>query len=288
VRAVIEAQRGEWRRAVAANDRSLELFSEVGDYNYEAEIWQTRAAIHICHGDFNGAEPCWTRTRELASRNSNAQMRRWSLLDEIQTQLGRGDNAAAARALAAVMSIEDAPPDQHTEIEKHYCLAATRLAEGRSEEAVAAADHLLEVATARPLSGFWLADFAAGAVEVYVELLENAQTPQERRTMLRRASRGCRSLRRAAWTFHGVRPRRATLLGRVEWERGRRRRAARLWRRAESMAARADMDYELARTRVELVRHDVAGAERENMLAGAAQTFERLGAWRELERVEGL
>jgi class 3 adenylate cyclase/tetratricopeptide (TPR) repeat protein len=284
VQVVIEAQRGEWRRAIAASDRALELFSEVGDYNYEAEIWQTRAAIHICQGDFNGAEACWTRTRELASRNSNAQMRRWSLLDEVQTQLGRGDTEAAGRAMDAVLNIEDAPPDQHTEIEKHYCLAATRLAEGRSEEALAAADHLLELATARPLSGFWLADFAAGAVEVYLELLEHPRTSQERRAMLRRARKGCRSLRRVAWTFHGVRPRRATLLGRVEWERGRRRRAVRLWRRAESMAERAGMDYELARTRLELVRHDVAGPEREEMLAGAVQTFERLGAGSQLER----
>ncbi|MGO9489665.1 MAG: AAA family ATPase [Solirubrobacteraceae bacterium] len=288
VQAVIEAQRGDWARAVAATDRALELFGEVGDYNYEAEIWQTRAAIHICRGDFAGAEPCWMRTRELASRNSNVQLQGWSLLDEVQSQLGRGDTAAASRALEAVLSIDDAPHDQHTEIEKHYCLAATRLAEGRCEEAVSAADHLLEVATARPLTGFWLADFAAGAVEVYVELLEQARTPEERRTMLRRARRGCRSLRRISWTFHGVRPRRETLLGRVEWERGRRRRAARLWHRAESRAGRTGMDYELARARLELVRHELAGDDRQSMLDEAERTFERLGAGRQLERARSL
>ena len=282
VQAVIEAQRGDWTSAVAASDRALELFGEVGDYNYEAEIWQTRAGIHICHGDFAGAEPCWMRTRELAARNSNAQLQGWSLLDEVQTQLGRGDTAAAGRALEAVLSIDDAPHDQHTEIEKHYCLAATRLAEGRREEALSAADHLLEVATARQLTGFWLADFAAGAVEVYVELLEQARTPEERRTLLRRARSGCRSLRRIAWTFHGVRPRRATLLGRVEWERGRRRRAARLWRRVESQAGRGGMDYELARARLELARHEVAGGDRKDMLDEAERTFDRLGAGRQL------
>jgi tetratricopeptide (TPR) repeat protein len=288
VQAVIEAQRGDWRRSVAASDRALELFGEIGDYNYEAEIWQTRAGIHICHGDFAGAEPCWTRTRELAARNSNAQLQGWSLLDEVQTQLGRGDTPAAGRALEAVLSIDDAPDDQHTEIEKHYCLAATRLAEGRSDEALSAADHLLEVATARPLTGFWLADFAAGAVEVYVELLEQAQTPEERRTMLRRARGGCRSLRRASWTFHGVRPRRETLLGRVEWERGKRRRAVRLWRRVASTTRRNGMDYELARAHLELARHEVASDDRKDMLDEAERTFERLGAGRQLERTRRL
>ena len=288
VQAVIEAQRGDWRRAVAASDRALELFGEVGDYNYEAEIWQTRAAIHICHGDFAGAEPCWMRTRELAARNSNAQLQGWSLLDEVQTQLGRGDTAAAGRALEAVLSIDDAPHDQHTEIETHYCLAATRLAEGRSDEALSAADHLLEVATARPLTGFWLADFAAGAVEVYVELLEQARTPEERRPMLRRARWGCRCLRRISWTFHGVRPRRGTLLGRVEWERGRRRRAARLWHKSESTSGRGGEDYERARAQLELVRHGLASDDRKGMLNEAEGTFERLGAGRELERTRRL
>ena len=89
--ALIEAQRGGWRKGIRANDRALEAFGEIGDYNLEAEIWQTRSALHICAGDFRGAEPCWTRTREFAARNENPQLECWSSLDEVQTQLGRGD-----------------------------------------------------------------------------------------------------------------------------------------------------------------------------------------------------
>jgi len=285
---VIEAQRGDWQGAIAASDRALELFGEVGDYNYEAEIWLTREAVCICRGDFRGAESCWKRTRELAARNANPQLEGWSLLDEVQSELGRGAIDAAGRALEAALAIEDAPHDARTEMEKHYCLAATRLREGRTADALTAADTLLELATARPLSLFSLPHFAAGGVEVYVELLEQAGTQPERAALARTARRGCRALRRMSWTFHGVRPGRLLLLGRIEWERGRHRRAARLWRRAEKRARDLETDYEIARVRIELIRHGLAGEDRDKLLADAMQTFERFGATRELEIARGL
>ena len=143
INGLIEAQRGHWRGAIAASDRALEVFGEIGDYNLEAELWWTRSAFHICAGDFRGAEPCWTRTRELAARNENPQLECWSLLDEVQTQVGRGAVDAASRALEAALAIETAASDGGTLIEKHYATAATRLLEGRHDEAVAAADAVI-------------------------------------------------------------------------------------------------------------------------------------------------
>jgi tetratricopeptide (TPR) repeat protein len=280
---VIEAQRGNWRGALEASDRALELFGEVGDYNYEAEIWLTREAVCICSGDFRSAEICWKRTRELAARNANKQLRGWSLFDEVQSELGRGATSDAARALEAALAIEDAPNDMRTQMEKQYCVAATRRREGRNEEALAAAAELLELATARPVMLFSLPHFAAGGVEVYVELLEQARGRSERRAMSRAARRGCRALRRMGWTFRGIRPRRLLLLGRVEWARGRRRRAARLWRRAEKRAAAIAMDFDVARARLELVRHDLAGEDRARLLAEAVDTLERYGALQQIE-----
>jgi class 3 adenylate cyclase/tetratricopeptide (TPR) repeat protein len=285
---VIEAQRGEWRGAIAASDRALGVFGEIGDYNYEAEIWLTREAVCICSGDYRGAESCWKRTRELAARNANSQLEGWSLFDEVQSELGRGAIDAAGRALEAALAIEDAPRDARTEMEKHYCVAATRLREGRAAEALSAADTLLELATARPVSLFSLPHFAAGGVQVYVELLEQAQTQPERAALARAARRGCRALRRMGWTFHGVRPSRLLLLGRIEWERGRRRRAARLWRKAEKYACAMEMDYEVARARLELIRHGLAEDDRDTLLADAMHTFEGLGALRELEIARGM
>ena len=283
--ALIEAQRGRWRRGIAASDRALELFGEIGDYNLEAELWQTRSALHICAGDFRRAEACWTRTRELADRNSNPQLECWSLLDEVQTHVGRAATEPAAKALAAALAIETAASDGGTLIEKHYATAGTRLLEGRREEALVAADAVIDMITAQAPTGFHWADFAAGAVDVYLDMLEEAGLG-DRRELRGRAERGCKVLRRLAWRFHGVRPRRWLLIGRLEWERGRRDRAVRAWHKAESVALAMEMDYDVARARLELARHE-GGADRESLLADATGTFQRLGAERHLRIAKG-
>jgi tetratricopeptide (TPR) repeat protein len=286
--ALIEAQRGRWKAAIAANDRALELFGEVGDYNLEAELWQTRSALFICRGDFSGAEVCWTRTRELAARNTNPQVEAWSLLDEVQTELARDHIAAAGRALEAALAIETSETDGHAQIEKHYSTAGTRLGEGRRDEAMVSADHVIEMVARETPTGFHWADFAAGATEVYIDLLGSATTDSERAQLERRARRACRVLRPIASRFAGIRSRRWLLIARLEWERGRSRRALRAWRRADAAARQLGGDYDLARAKLELIRQGLAGAERERLLADAIATFEQLGATRELRRARSL
>lgn len=286
--ALVEAQRGNWRAAIAANDRALELFGEVGDYNLEAELWQTRSALYLCCGDFRGAHICWTRTRELGARNTNPQVESWSLLDQVQSDLGRGAVEAAGAALEASLAIESSATDGHAQIERHYSTAGTRLAEGRRDEAMIAADHVIEMIARENPTGFHWADFAAGAAEVYVELLESAPTQSERAQLERRAMRACRVLRPVARRFAGIRSRRLTLLGRLQWERGRRKRALRSWRKAETVAQGLASDYDLVRARLEIIRHDLAGGERDELLAAAIATFERLGATRLQRIAQGL
>jgi tetratricopeptide (TPR) repeat protein len=287
VHALIEAQRGNWRRGIAAGDRALALFGEIGDYNLEAELWQTRSALHICGGDFRGAETCWRRTRELADRNANPQLETWSLLDEVQTRFGRGETELGSLALEAALAIETAPSDGGTWIEKHYSTAGVRLRQGRRAEAEQAADEVIAMVTGQTPSGFHWADFAAGAVEVYLELLASADAA-ERPRLERKAQRGCRALRKIAWTFHGIRPRRWLLVGRFEWERGRRDRAREAWRKAEAIAIEMEMEYDIARARLELVGHGVAGHDSDTLLADATATFERLGAVHQLRIAEVL
>jgi tetratricopeptide (TPR) repeat protein len=286
--ALIEAQRGNWRAAIAANDRALELFGEIGDYNLEAELWQTRSALYICRGDFRGATICWTRTRELGARNTNPQVESWSLLDQVQTELGRGAIDAAGEALEAALAIETSETDGHAQIERHYSTAGTRLGEGRRDEAMLAADRVIEMVARETPTGFHWAEFAAGATEVYVELLESAPTPSERAQLERRARRACRVLRPIASRFAGIRSRRLLLLGRLHWERERPKRALRSWRKAEAVADRLATEYDLARARLEIVRHDLAGSEREDLLAGAVATFEALGARHQLQIAQSL
>jgi hypothetical protein len=147
---------------------------------------------------------------------------------------------------------------------------------------------VIALVTPETPTGFHWADFAAGSVEVYAELLEGASTSTERAMLERRTRRGCRALRPVARRFHGIRARRWLLIGRLRWERGRRRRALRAWRKAESIAGALGSDYELACARLEIARHDLAGPGRDALIAGAIETFEQLGATRQLRIAETL
>jgi hypothetical protein len=48
------------------------------------------------------------------------------------------------------------------------------------------------------------------------------------------------------------------------------------------------MEYDIARARLELVRHGVAGHDSDTLLAAATATFERLGAVHQLRIAEVL
>lgn len=279
IRALIEAQRGRWASAKEANQRALDRIGEVGDYNLEAEVWQTRSAIHICEGDLSAAERAWRRTRELAERNGNPQVMCWSLLDEVETRIGRDETGSAAEVLEAALAVPTAETDGSSAIEKHYATALVRAAQGRREEAVRAADAVVEMVAGRLPTAFHWVDFCAGAVEVYLHLLEQTPAPDGAH-LERSAARGARLVRRISRQFGNVRPRAWLLQGMVEWQRGRPDRAFKHWRRADEVAIRMDMPFERARARLELARHDGAGVDRSAYLAFSADTFARLGATR--------
>ena len=283
VRAVIDAHRGHWNRAEAASTRALECLGEIGDFNLEAEVWQMRAAIYICSGAFGSAESAWSRHRELAERKGNAQNLCWSLLDEAESRVGRDEIDAAARALDAALAIPTAASDGSSTIEKHYATTLVRAAQGRFDEAIRAADAVVEINARQPPSAFHYVDFCASAVLVYFDALEDGRC--DRAATLRKAERGCKLVRRISRQFGNVRSRRWLLQGLLDWEQGDSERARKAWQRAEAIAAEMDTPYERARAQYEQARHDRGDVHREAVLAEAETTFERLGALRMLRRV---
>jgi hypothetical protein len=207
----------------------------------------------------------------------------WSLLDEAETRVGRDEIDDAARALEQALAIPTAPNDGSSTIEKAYATALVRAAQGRWDDAIHAADTVVGIVAQRPPSAFHYVDFCAGAVLVYFDALENGAGDRE--GLRRTATRGCKVVRRVSRQFGNVRSRRWLLQGLLEWEYGRANEAHAAWRRAAATAKRMDMPFELARARYEIASHGGPGADRAAHLAGAATTFEQLGARRMLRRV---
>jgi class 3 adenylate cyclase/tetratricopeptide (TPR) repeat protein len=283
IQALIHAHRGSWELAKEANQRALDRIREVGDFNLEAEVWQTRSAVHICEGNFAAAESAWTHTRELSRRRHNPQVLCWSLLDEVETHLGRDELGLAATTLDAALAVPTAESDGSSTIEKHYATALVRARQGRHDEAIRHADAVVAMVARQQPAGFHWVDFCAGAVEVYFDVMERA--PARRAQVLRKAKRGCRVVRRASRSFGNVRPRRWLLQGLLEWHRDERDKAFRAWRRADAIATRMEMPFERARARFEIARHGGGGRERTAHLEEAAKTFSQLGAAYMLRRV---
>jgi class 3 adenylate cyclase/tetratricopeptide (TPR) repeat protein len=282
IQALIHAHRGNWELAKEANQRALDRIREVGDFNLEAEVWQTRSAVHICEGNFDAAEAAWTHTRDLSKRRRNPQVLCWSLLDEVETHLGRDELDRAAAALEDALAVPTAESDGSSTIEKHFATALVRARQGRHDEAIREADAVVGMVARQRPAGFHWVDFCAGAVEVYFDVLE--RDAARRAPLLRKAKRGCRAVRRASRSFGNVRPRRWLLQGLLEWHRGERDKAFGAWRRAGATAARMNMPFEGARARFEIARHG-GGAERAVYLDHAADTFSELGAAYMLRRV---
>jgi tetratricopeptide (TPR) repeat protein len=287
IKALIAAMRGEWRLAIQDNEKALAGIREVGDFNLEAEVWQTRSAIRICEGNYAAAEEAWRHTRELARRNDNPQVLCWSLLDEVETRIGRDDLDAAAETLERALDVPTPESDGSSTVEKHYATALVRVREERWDEALHAAEAVVERIVRNNPAGFHWVDFCAGAVDVQLEILERSgrYAADHRDDLVERIERGTKVVRRLARQFDNVAPRRWLLQGLLDWELGRRDSAHTAWRRAERLAARTDMPFERARARYEIARHGGAPGARELLLADAARTFQRLGAHHMLRRV---
>ena len=128
------------RTPSAPTPRRSSGIGEVGDFNLEAEVWQTRVGdLASSSGAFGAAEAAWTRHRELAERNGNAQnlllvaARRGA--DARRARRDRRRRRARSRAALADPDAEQRR-QQHGREALHHGASSAR-AQGRYDEAVA-------------------------------------------------------------------------------------------------------------------------------------------------------
>lgn len=277
IRSLLYAQQARWRDVREANDRALALARELGDAGLESHVWLVRSTVSHCAGDFTYAPTAWRSMREVATRNGNDALYCWSLLDEVETLLARGELEDAERALAKALAIPTPASDLTVTLEKHRGVAGVRLRQGRVDEALAAADATFDLTVKTPPTGYHAADHFAAAVDVYLAVLREANglDAGRRRELSRRAVKGVAMLARFSRTYANVRARSWTLRGVLDVERGRIARARRSLERAATVAQQLETPFERARALLELARLDGNGARyREE----ARRLFETTGA----------
>lgn len=292
IHTILLANWGRWDEARSANDIAQAMVVETGDYNVEAEIWQTRAALEICAGDFRAAETAWGHTRRLGEKADNQQMYCWSLLDECETLLGRGDPDGAAEVLELALAIPTAPNDGSTKIEKHYSTAAVRLHQERFEEAADEAAAAVEMVAEQLPSAYPWPDFCASAVEILVAIAqsESSYGREHRDELMNVARRGAKAVKKVSRQFGNVASRRWFLDGLVAAAEGRLDDARKSYAKAADVAAELDHSYDRARALVESaalgesVDLDEVSATLEDL--GAGEALRRVAAVRRLHHLD--
>jgi tetratricopeptide (TPR) repeat protein len=284
--AVARATRGRWDASIDASDRALAALDPEGR-NRDSGIWQTRAAVHLCAGDFIRAETAWRRTADIAARDGNARLGRWSKLDEAQTLLGRDLVAEADAALTASVVAYGPPSDPLGTIEHHYTTALLRGAQDRHAEALRAARQVIGMVDGVPPSGFHWVEFCAGALESMVSVLYAAdRSGIDRGVVVAEIEHGLGLLDGFAGRFPHVGPRSVLIAGLVANALGRDDAADRLLAEGIERAYREEFVHEAARGVVIRARLGLTVAEPD--LRRARDELAGLGANRWMHRAEHL
>ena len=277
--AVGRAALGLWAASLDASDRALAALDPEGQ-NRDAGIWQTRAAIHLCAGQFGVADEAWRRTAEIAKRDGNKRLLRWSRLDEAQTLIGR-DLIPEADAVLTAATIElGPPPDPLGTIEQHYTTAIVRSAQGRHLEALREARAVVRMVEGVPPSGFHWVEFCSGAVEAMLAALLDAAEPPvvDRVALIPEVEHVIDLLEGFGTIFLHVAPRVPLARGLLAHIQGEQGEAHRLLHEARELALAGDFEFDAARSTVLFWWLDIAG-ERPDLIEARA-TLARLGARR--------
>ncbi len=254
-----------------------------------AGILQTRAAIHLCAGDYIGAEPAWSAAAAVGAAIGNDTQVRWSRLDEIQTAIGRDHVDTAAELLAAFDADGGEPSDPLGRIEYHFTTALVRSAEGDDVAACRSAAIVVDMVAAVPPSGFHWVEFCSGAVEVYLAALTrrvaagHTASPE----LLDDIDQGTTLLADLSRSFRHVASRVTLTRGLVELHAGGRREAGvRSLRQACDEALALDLRFDAARATA--LAEWYGGDPDHERLRAVEAVFAELGADRWRHRVERL
>ncbi len=273
------AGQGEWDAAIAASDRAEAARGD--DVNRrDAGLWQLRASIHLCAGDFASADRCWRRAADIAKQTNNRRQAYLSRLDHVHVLVGQDRLDDADFLLIALNNEYGTPEDPLHRIKLHYSLALVCSARRQHSKAIAAAETVIEMVEAVPPSGFHWVEFCSGVVEVYLTALfaTDRANSSEWSAIADRTNHSIELLDQLSKSFPHVVPRVLSARGLMAAVEGQPLLARQSLVEARVAAERANLRYDAARISALLVMLRVESAG--DQLTRARQLFQDLGAER--------
>jgi tetratricopeptide (TPR) repeat protein len=241
---------GHWEKSLELGRLALERLEEIGNVQ-EAEVARTIIAntLHFC-ARFDQSEEWARRLLESAEQRRNPQHLGWGLFLTGRALLFKGRRTEALDLIDRGYECLGRVPDNVSFIMSEGLLAKALFECGNESRALEIAERLrVRRAEDRLVPLAQCLDGYGSLGDVYLGLAERGPSPD----LINKAAAACRDLHRFAGMFPMASPTARRLDGRLQWMRGHRRQARKLWLRSAREAEKLGRPYE------EALAHDILG-----------------------------
>jgi len=278
---------GKWDDVRARVEKAKAICEQLGDYRQWGDSAVVLAESALISGDIQYALNIQKVLLEDARRRRNPLQQGWGLFGVAANNIRLGNEAIAVPMLEEALQILEEIPNLGSSINTNGQLALAHLRLGQSEQALAYASRVIDLASDISPTVYSMDLGFAAVAEVYFELWERALHDPNRKLDADKyrslAEKAIKLLRAFQRVFPIGQPPADYYQGWYEWLTGKRERALASWQKGLEASQKFKMPYEEGLIRVKLgavLKENTV--EQQERLARAIQIFEKMGAVHEL------
>ncbi|HKG52832.1 MAG TPA: tetratricopeptide repeat protein, partial [Anaerolineales bacterium] len=287
VTSVYQITVGKWDEIRARVEKAKAICEQVGDYRQWGDSAVVLAESALISGHIQYSMNIQNILLEDARRRHNPLQQGWGLFGVAANNIRLGNEATAIPMLEEALQILEEFPNLGSSINTNGQLALAHLRLGQSEQALAYASRVIDLASDISPTVYSMDIGFAAVAEVYFELWEKTLKDPNRRLDADKyrllAEKAIKLLRAFQKVFPIGQPPAYYYQGWYEWLKGKPQNAIMVWRKGLAAAQKFNMPYEEGLIRVKLgiaLKDD--SVERKDRFARAIQIFESMGAVHEL------
>jgi class 3 adenylate cyclase/tetratricopeptide (TPR) repeat protein len=278
---------GKWDEVRVGAEKAKAICEQLGDYRQWGDSVVVLAESALISGDIQYALNIQKILLEDARRRHNPLQQGWGLFGVAANNIRLGNEVMAVPMLEEALQILEEIPNLASSINTNGQLALAHLRLGQSEQALAYASRVLDLASDISPTVYSTGIGFAAVAEVYFELWERTLHDPNRQLDANKyrslAERAIKLLRAFQKVFPIGQSPTYYYQGWYEWLRGQTQKANKFWRKGLEATQKFNMLYEEGLIRVKLgtaLKDDLT--ERREHFARAIQIFEKMGAVHEL------
>jgi tetratricopeptide (TPR) repeat protein len=272
---------GKWDEIRARAEKAKAICEQLGDYRQWGDSVVVLAESALIAGDIQYALNTQKILIEDARRRRNPLQQCWALFGLAANSIRLGNEAIVIPMLEEALQILEEIPNLASSINTNGQLALAHLRLGQSEQALAYASRVIDLAYDISPTVYSMGVGFGAVAEVYFELWERALYDPARKLDADKyqslAEKAIKLLRGFQKVFPIGHAPAYYYQGRYAWLTGKREGAIAFWRKGLDAAQKYNLPYEEG-----LIRVKLGTALKDNTVGRAVQIFERMGAVYEL------